>query len=228
MAQDQDFSKVNIETQQLAPNLYMLMGSGGNMALSTGADGSVLVDTEYAPLNEKIRAAVKAAGGSDVKFVMNTHWHGDHTGGNEPLGKAGALIIAQDNVRVRMSTEQFMAAFNQKIPPSPAAALPKVTFPTRATFYWNGNKVNVFHVENAHTDGDSIIHFTNANVIHTRRHVREGSVPAHRSQLEGLARRVHQVLGGRCSRSPTRTRRSSQATARSRTKATYRGFTTCS
>ena len=167
VAQDQDFSKVNIETQQLAPNLYMLMGSGGNMALSTGADGSVLVDTEYAPLNQKIVAAVKAAGGSDVKFVINTHYHGDHTGGNEPLGKAGALIIAQDNVRVRMSTEQFMAAFNQKIPPAPAAALPKVTFPTRATFYWNGQKVNVFHVENAHTDGDSIIHFTNANVIHT-------------------------------------------------------------
>jgi glyoxylase-like metal-dependent hydrolase (beta-lactamase superfamily II) len=145
----------------------MLIGSGGNMALSTGADGSVLVDTEYAPLNQKIVAAVKAAGGSDVKFVINTHYHGDHTGGNEPLGKAGALIIAQDNVRVRMSTEQFMAAFNQKIPPAPAAALPKVTFPTRATFYWNGQKVNVFHVENAHTDGDSIIHFTNANVIHT-------------------------------------------------------------
>ena len=171
VAQQTDFSKINIESQQLAPNVYMLMGSdpasGGNMALSTGADGSVLVDTEFAPLNAKILAAVKATGGSEVKFVINTHYHGDHTGGNEPLGKAGALIIAQDNVRVRMSTEQFMAAFNQKIPPSPAAALPKVTFPSRATFYWNGQKVNVFHVENAHTDGDSIIHFTNANVIHT-------------------------------------------------------------
>jgi glyoxylase-like metal-dependent hydrolase (beta-lactamase superfamily II) len=171
VAQDTDFSKIQIVSQQLAPNVYMLMGSdpsaGGNMALLTGTDGSVLVDTEFAPLNEKIVAAVKAAGGSDVKFVINTHYHGDHTGGNEPLGKAGALIIAQDNVRVRMSTEQFMAAFNQKIPPAPAAALPKVTFPTRATFYWNGTKVNVFHVENAHTDGDSIIHFTNANVIHT-------------------------------------------------------------
>jgi cyclase len=133
IAQDQDFSKVKIETQQLAPNLYMLM----------------------------------AAGGGDVKFVINTHYHGDHTGGNEPFGKAGAVIIAQDNVRARMSTEQFMAAFNRKIPPSPAAALPTITFPTRATFYWNGNKVNAFHVENAHTDGDSVIHFTNANVIHT-------------------------------------------------------------
>src|SRR6185503_19109928 len=119
MAQQQAFSAVKIETQQLAPGLYMLIGSGGNMALSTGPDGAVLVDTEYAPLNAKILAAVKAAGGGAVKFVVNTHWHGDHTGGNEPLGKAGAQIIAHNNVRVRMSSDQFMAAFNQKIPPSP-------------------------------------------------------------------------------------------------------------
>jgi cyclase len=163
----QDFSAVKIQTQQVGNGLYMLMGSGGNMALSTGPDGAVLVDTEYAPLNAKILAAVKAAGGGAVKFVVNTHWHGDHTGGNEPLGKAGAEIIAHNNVRVRMSTEQFMAAMNQKIPPAPAAALPTITFPTRATFYWNGNIVNVIHMAPAHTDGDSIVHFTNANVIHT-------------------------------------------------------------
>jgi cyclase len=102
-----------------------------------------------------------------VKFVVNTHWHGDHSGGNEPFGKAGAVIVAHNNVRVRMSTEQVMAAFNQTVPPSPAAALPTLTFPSRATFHWNGNTVNVFHVENAHTDGDSIVHFANANVIHT-------------------------------------------------------------
>jgi glyoxylase-like metal-dependent hydrolase (beta-lactamase superfamily II) len=167
LAQETDFSKVQIETVPLAPNLFMLLGNGGNMVLSTGKDGSVLVDTEFAPLNEKIRAAIRAAGGTDVKFVVNTHWHGDHTGGNEPLGKAGAAIVAHNNVRVRMSTEQFMAAFNQKIPPSPAAALPTITFPTRATFHWNGNTVNVVHVENAHTDGDSFVQFANLNVIHT-------------------------------------------------------------
>jgi glyoxylase-like metal-dependent hydrolase (beta-lactamase superfamily II) len=163
----QDFAAVKIETQQIGDGLFMLMGSGGNMALSTGPDGAVLVDTEYAPLNAKILAAVKQAGGGAVKFVVNTHWHGDHTGGNEPLGKAGAEIIAHNNVRVRMSTEQFMAAMNQKIPPAPAAALPTITFPTRATFHWNGNTVNVIHMAPAHTDGDSIVHFTNANVIHT-------------------------------------------------------------
>jgi cyclase len=166
-AQEQDFSAVQIETQKLADGLFMLIGSGGNIALSTGPDGSVLVDTQYAPLNDKIRAAVRAAGGTDVKYVINTHWHGDHTGGNEPLGKAGATIIAHDNVLVRLGSEQFMAAFNQTIPPAPAAARPIVTFPTRTTFQLNGNTVNVVHVENAHTDGDSIVHFTNANVIHT-------------------------------------------------------------
>jgi glyoxylase-like metal-dependent hydrolase (beta-lactamase superfamily II) len=167
VAQEQDFSQVKIETIPLASNLFMLLGSGGNIALSTGPNGSVLVDTQFAPLNEKILAAVRAAGGSDVKFVVNTHWHGDHSGGNEPLGKAGAVIIAHNNVRTRMSTEQVMAAFNQTIPPSPAAALPMLTFPDRATFHWNGNTVNVFHVENAHTDGDSIVQFVNLNIIHT-------------------------------------------------------------
>jgi len=167
LAQDQDFSAVQIATQQLANGIYMLIGSGGNIALSTGPDGSVLVDTEYAPLNAKILAAVRAAGGGDVKYVINTHWHGDHTGGNEPLGKAGAVIIAHDNVLVRLSSEQYMAAFDQRSPAAPAAARPVVTFPLRATFHLNGNVVNVVHVDNAHTDGDSIVHFTNANVIHT-------------------------------------------------------------
>jgi glyoxylase-like metal-dependent hydrolase (beta-lactamase superfamily II) len=167
LAQEQDFSAIQIETQEIADGIYMLVGSGGNIALSTGPDGSVLVDTQFAPLNEKILAAVRAAGGGDVEYVINTHWHGDHTGGNEPLGRAGAVIIAHDNVLTRLSTEQFMAAFNQRVPPAPAAARPVVTFPTRTTFHLNGNVVNVVHVENAHTDGDSIVHFTNANVIHT-------------------------------------------------------------
>ena len=169
VAQETDFSSATIETQQVANGLHMLtlVGAGaGNIALSTGDDGAVIVDTQFAPLNEKIRNAIRQAGGSDVKFVINTHWHGDHSGGNEPLGAAGAVIIAHDNVRARMSTEQVMAAFNQTVPPSPAAALPVLTFPTRATFHWNGNTVNVYHVANAHTDGDSIIHFTSSNVFH--------------------------------------------------------------
>ncbi len=167
LAQETDFAAVQIRTQQLGNGLFMLLGEGGNIGLSTGPDGSVLVDTQYAPLNEKIVAAVRAAGGGDVKYVINTHWHGDHTGGNEPLGLAGAVIIAHDNVLTRMSTEQFMAAFDRRVEPSPAAARPVVTFPSRTTFHLNGNVVNVVHVANAHTDGDSIVHFANANVIHT-------------------------------------------------------------
>jgi glyoxylase-like metal-dependent hydrolase (beta-lactamase superfamily II) len=167
LAQEQDFSAVQIQTQQLADGIYMLTGEGGNIALSTGPDGAVLVDTQFAPLNAKILAAVRTAGGGDVKYVINTHWHFDHTGGNEPLGKAGAVIIAHDNVLVRLSSEQFLAALDRRDPPAPMAARPVVTFPTRATFHLNGNTVNVVHVENAHTDGDSIVHFTNANVIHT-------------------------------------------------------------
>ena len=167
-AQNQDFSAVQIETQQVGDGLFMLIGSGGNIALSTGPDGSVLVDTQYAPLNSKILAAVRAAGGGDVKYVINTHWHGDHTGGNEPLGKAGAVIIAHNNVLTRLSSDQVMGApFNSTTPAAPVAARPVVTFPKRTTFHLNGNVVNVVHVENAHTDGDSIVHFTNANVIHT-------------------------------------------------------------
>jgi glyoxylase-like metal-dependent hydrolase (beta-lactamase superfamily II) len=170
-AQETDFSAASIETQEVADGLYMLMlvGAGaGNIALSVGDDGAVIVDTQFAPLNEKIRAAIRQAGGGDVKFVVNTHWHGDHAGGNEPFGNADAVIIAHNNVRTRMSTEQVMTAFGapQTIPPSPAAALPVLTFPNRATFHWNGNRVNVYHAPNAHTDGDSIIHFTDLNAFH--------------------------------------------------------------
>lgn len=170
-AQQQDFSSARIESQPVANGLHMLTlvmegGGAGNIGLSTGEDGAAIVDTQFAPLNDKIRNAIRQAGGGDVQFVVNTHWHNDHSGGNEPFGNAGAVIIAHNNVRTRMSTEQVMAAFNQTVPPSPAAALPVLTFPTRATFHWNGNTVNVFHAPNAHTDGDSIIHFTNLNAFH--------------------------------------------------------------
>jgi glyoxylase-like metal-dependent hydrolase (beta-lactamase superfamily II) len=101
-----------------------------------------------------------------VRFVVNTHWHGDHTGGNENMGKAGALIVAHENVRVRMSREHFMAAFGRKIPPSPEAALPVVTFTDAVTFHWNGDEIRVHHVPPAHTDGDSIVHFVKADVVH--------------------------------------------------------------
>lgn len=162
----QDFSKVEIKTESLAPGLAMMTGAGGNLGVSFGADGVFLVDDQYAPVTDKIRAAVKVLSDKPIRFVVNTHWHGDHTGGNENLGQAGTLIVAHDNVRVRMSTEQFLSAFGETVPPSPAVALPVVTFDQAVTFHLNGEEIHGFHVEHAHTDGDTIVHFRKADVVH--------------------------------------------------------------
>jgi glyoxylase-like metal-dependent hydrolase (beta-lactamase superfamily II) len=164
-AQD-DFDAVEIRTIPAAPGVYMMVGRGGNLAVSVGADGVFLVDDQFAPLTPKIRAAIAAVSEAPIRFVLNTHWHGDHTGGNENLGRAGALIFAHDNVRKRMSVEQFMEAMNRRVPPSPEDALPVVTFTDAVTFHLNGDEVHAFHVPPAHTDGDSIVHFRRANVIH--------------------------------------------------------------
>ncbi len=167
LAQPPDMSKVEITTEKLADGLHVMRGSGGNIGVSSGADGVFLVDDQYAPLSEKIRAAVAALSARPLRFILNTHWHGDHTGGNENLGKAGAVIVAHDNVRQRMSTEQFMSAFGQKVPPSPVGALPVVTFSDAVTFHLNGEEIHIFHVSPAHTDGDSIVHFKRNDVLHT-------------------------------------------------------------
>jgi len=163
----QDFSKVEIESTEVRKGIYMLTGSGGNMGLCVGEDATFLIDDQYAPLTEKIKAVVGGITAEPIGFVLNTHWHGDHTGGNENLGEMGALIVAHDNVRTRMSTEQFMKAFNRKVAPSPKAALPVVTFNDSVTFHLNGEEIHAFHVPPAHTDGDSVIFFKNANVVHT-------------------------------------------------------------
>jgi glyoxylase-like metal-dependent hydrolase (beta-lactamase superfamily II) len=162
----QDFSAVEITTTKVAEGVYMLEGAGGNMGLSVGEDAVFLIDDQYAPLTDKIVAAVKAIDDRPIDFVFNTHWHFDHVGGNENLGRAGVLIVAHDNVRQRMSTEQFMKAFNRRVPASPRLALPVVTFSETVTFHINGDTVHAFHVDPAHTDGDSIVHFREANVLH--------------------------------------------------------------
>jgi cyclase len=176
-AAQQDFSKVEVKTEKVAEGVFMLTGAGGNIGVSAGADGVFLIDDQYAPLTEKIKAAVKTISDKPVRFVVNTHVHGDHVGGNENLGKDGAVIVAHDSVRRRMSTEQFNKLFNRTTPPFPAAALPLVTFAESVTFHVNGDDVDAVHVPPAHTDGDVIVFFRKANVIHAGDNLFNGSYP---------------------------------------------------
>lgn len=161
------WASVKITTVPVTGNLYMLMGEGGNIGVSVGADGTILIDDQYAPLSEKIVAALKGVSGTMPKFVINTHWHDDHAGGNEKFGNAGALIVAHDNVLASLKEAKAIPLFNLNKPPSPKAALPVITFHDEMTLHWNGDDIKLIHVANAHTDGDAIIHFNKANVIHT-------------------------------------------------------------
>ncbi|MCH9652007.1 MAG: MBL fold metallo-hydrolase [Deltaproteobacteria bacterium] len=162
----QDLTQVEIETVTVASGISMLVGAGGNIGVSYGEDGVILIDDQYAPLTAKIQAAVGKLSQEPTRFVLNTHWHGDHSGGNENLGKAGAVIVAHDNVRVRMSTDQLIEALEWEVPASPKGALPEVTFTENVTFHLNGDAIHAYHVEHAHTDGDAIVIFSKANVVH--------------------------------------------------------------
>jgi glyoxylase-like metal-dependent hydrolase (beta-lactamase superfamily II) len=199
-AQQQDFSKVEIKAEKVAEGLYMLTGAGGNIGLSVGKSGSLVIDDQFAPLTEKILAAIKAITPDPVRFVVNTHWHFDHVGGNENLGKAGAFIVAHENVRARMSSEQFSATFQQKTPPSPEAALPVVTFADAVTFHWNGEEIRVYHVPPAHTDGDAIVHFVKADVVHMGDTFFNGSYPfidvSSGGRVDGVIAAADRVLAG--------------------------------
>ena len=194
----QDLSKVEVTSTDLGRVVHMLVGAGGNLGLSTGPDGAFLVDDQFAPLTPKIRAAIARIAPQPVRFVVNTHWHGDHTGGNENFGKAGSLIVGHENVRRRMSTEQFMEALNRRTPASPAAALPVVTFTDTISFYVNGDTLRVFHVENAHTDGDAIVWFRAANVVHMGDAFVNGSYPfidvSSGGSLRGIVAAADRVL----------------------------------
>ena len=163
----QNFDTIQVRSVLVAGSVHMLQGAGGNIGLVVGNDAVFVVDDQFAPLTPKVLAAIKAITPDPVKFVLNTHWHFDHTGGNENMGKAGALIFAHENVRRRMSTGQLIEALNRTEPASPHGALPVVTFTDTVTFHLNGDSIVVFHVAPAHTDGDAIVYFTKANVVHT-------------------------------------------------------------
>jgi glyoxylase-like metal-dependent hydrolase (beta-lactamase superfamily II) len=162
-AQQPDFSKVEIKVQKVAGTVYMLEGLGGNIGASVGEDGIVIVDDEFLPLADKIEAALKGITDKPVKFVLNTHWHGDHTGGNPHFGEK-APIIAQENVRKRMAAGA-QTRFGP-VPPAPKVALPVITFEEKVSVHLNGEDIRAIHFPNGHTDGDSVIFFPQSNVVH--------------------------------------------------------------
>jgi cyclase len=161
--QQPDYSKVEIKVQKISGTVYMLEGLGGNIGASVGDDGIVIVDDEFLPLADKIEAALKGITDKPVKFVLNTHWHGDHTGGNPHFGEK-APIIAQENVRKRLA-EGGKTRFGS-VPPAPKAALPVITFEDKVSVHLNGEDIRAIHFPNGHTDGDSVIFFTQSNVVH--------------------------------------------------------------
>src|SRR5215467_14654136 len=162
-AQQTDYSKVEIKVEKVAGTVYMLQGLGGNIGASVGDDGIIIVDDEFLPLADKIEAALKGISDKPVKFVLNTHWHGDHTGGNPHFGEK-APIIAQENVRKRLASGG-KTRFGDT-PPAPKAALPVITFEDKVSVHLNGEDIRAIHVPQGHTDGDSVIFFTQSNVVH--------------------------------------------------------------
>jgi len=162
----QNFDSVVIKTTKITNSVYMLEGAGGNIGVLIGEEGIILVDDQFGPLSEKIKNALKAISDKPVKFVINTHYHGDHAGGNVNFGNDGAIIVSHENTRKRLSADQFLATFKTEQKATPYEGLPKITFTESVTLNLNGETVQIFHVKNAHTDGDAIIYFKNANVIH--------------------------------------------------------------
>ncbi|HTG77074.1 MAG TPA: MBL fold metallo-hydrolase [Steroidobacteraceae bacterium] len=159
---------VEITSQRLRPGLHVLMsGRNGNIGVWNGADGIVVIDDSLAPLAPRVAEAIGRIAEGPIRFVINTHWHPDHTGGNELLGKSGGVVVAHENVRTRLSEEQFIALLDMRVPPAPAGALPVVTFDDSVTLYLNGDRLDVVHVSDAHTDGDAVLWWQAANVVHT-------------------------------------------------------------
>ena len=199
----QDFDKVQYTPVRVTDNIYMLKGAGGNIGLFFGPDGLFLIDDQFAPLHEKLLAQITELSGGAFKdfdnaFLINTHFHHDHTGGNELIGESGGIIFAHENVRQRLTVEQFVPFFDSRSPALKPAGLPVITFSRDLTFHLNGDSLSVFHAPSAHTDGDAIVHFTKANVIHAGDIVFTGTYPFYDldngGSTNGLIGAVEQIL----------------------------------
>jgi cyclase len=195
-AAQQDFDKVEIKVTNVSGNIYMLQGAGGNIGVSVGEDGILLVDDQYAPLAPKIKAALKGISDKPVRFILNTHWHGDHTGGNETFGES-APLIAHKNVRNRLITGGTLSN-GRSFPPAKKGALPVITFQDGLVVHLNGEDIRAVHMPHGHTDGDSVIYFTGSNVVHMGDHFFVGFLPfidvASGGTVHGMIRNVEKVL----------------------------------
>ncbi|MDQ3283569.1 MAG: MBL fold metallo-hydrolase [Acidobacteriota bacterium] len=191
----QDFSAVEVKAQKVAGNVYMLTGAGGNIGVSAGNDGLVVIDDQFAPLVPKIEAALRSISDKPVRFIVNTHYHGDHTGGNEQMSRL-APIIAQENARKRLASGT--TALGRQVPPAPAAALPVVTFNDTLTLHLNGEDIRAVHMPHGHTDGDAVIWFTQSNVVHMGDDFFNGAFPvvdlANGGSVRGMMENVEKVL----------------------------------
>ena len=163
----QNFDEIQITTTPVAGSIYMLQGSGGNIGVSVGEDGVLIVDDQFAPLTAKIQTAISALSRQPIRFVVNTHWHYDHTDGNTNLGRAGVIIVAHENARTRMTRTDTVSLNNRVQEAYGPDGLPKITFYQSMRFHYNGNVIDVIHLANAHTDGDAAVFFRDTNVLHT-------------------------------------------------------------
>jgi cyclase len=168
LAQQPDRSQVQVKTTDLGNKTYMLEGAGGNITIAVGTDGLIMVDTQFADMSDRLKAAIKAISPLPIKYIINTHFHGDHTGGNANFQKDGAIVLAQDNIRVRLAAGTQNGTTGNKTPPVSGDAIPKETYiGGTKTIEVGGRKAVLTHVYNAHTDGDTYVYFPDANVICT-------------------------------------------------------------
>ena len=189
---------VEVKVEQVSESIYMLTGKGGNIGVSIGEDGVFMIDGQYADMSAKILAAIKGISDKELQYLINTHWHGDHTGGNENFSKEGAVLVAHENVRKRMSTEQLMKTFSRTVPASSKDAWPMITFTDDLTMHLNGETIHIFHVHNAHTDGDAMVYFTESNVLHMGDCYFKGRYPfidlSSGGSIDGIIKAANEVL----------------------------------